>query len=252
MPVGSNGPPFGRSRAPAAGRIRVGTSSESHGGIGADPRLACPRARLKEVGRVAACPAPDADRLRAMDEKAALRERMRRLRAAIPEDERERLARTVEDRLLALPELRGGRTVMVFSSFGSEIPTDRILAGLRSRAARVLLPYVEGDRMGAAELRSGDEMVATSYGPKEPPVRVNVPSEEIDVVIAPGVAFDRRGHRLGYGGGHYDRFLRTLRPDAARIGIAFDVQVLDEIPHDPGDERLDILVTDRQTMRTGR
>jgi 5-formyltetrahydrofolate cyclo-ligase len=119
------------------------------------------------------------------------------------------------------------------------------------KGKRVLLPFLEGETMAAAEFVPGPEgaMVQTTYGPKEPASRVPVHPGEVDVVILPGLAFDRAGYRLGYGGGYYDRYLTGLRPDAVRIGIGFAVQLVDAVPHGEGDARLDVTVTDRETVR---
>jgi len=68
--------------------------------------------------------------------------------------------------------------------------------------------------------------------------------EDIDVAVVPGLAFDRRGHRVGYGGGFYDRFLGRLRPDALTVGICFSVQLVDEVPHGRGDRPVDLVVTE--------
>lgn len=137
---------------------------------------------------------------------------------------------------------------MVFSSFGSEIPTEGIIRRLVDKGRRVLLPYMAGPEMLAAEIRRGDPLVPTTYGPKEPSHRVAVDRSEIDVVIAPGLAFDRSGYRLGYGGGNYDRFLARLGGHTTRIGIAFHVQLLPSVPHEPGDVPMDYVVTDQETI----
>jgi 5-formyltetrahydrofolate cyclo-ligase len=174
---------------------------------------------------------------------------MRRIRAAIPPEERAARAARVEARLLALPELRDARTVLLFYSFGAEVPTAVLARRLLERGFRVLLPYLAGDAMEAAEVRPGSRLEATDYGPKEPAERIAVEPERIDAVIAPGLAFDRRGARLGYGGGYYDRYLARLEAHAARIGIAFAEQVVDEVPEEELDQPVDLIVTDGEVIR---
>ena len=78
-----------------------------------------------------------------------------------------------------------------------------------------------------------------------------VDPEKIDVVVSPGLAFDRRGHRLGYGGGYYDRYLARLHAHASRVGIGFAVQLLDEVPAEETDQPVDVVVTDRGVIRVG-
>ena len=182
------------------------------------------------------------------EEKAAVRARMRAIRGAIPASERTALGERIESRVFDLPPLREARTILLFYSFGSEVPTARMAQRLVREGRRVLLPFLEGPEMQAAELRPGEPAEATSYGPKEPAHRVAVDSGEVDVVIAPGLAFDRSGYRIGYGGGHYDRYLARLGPRAVRIGIGFHTQLVQAVPHGPEDQRLDVVVTDEETI----
>jgi 5-formyltetrahydrofolate cyclo-ligase len=169
---------------------------------------------------------------------------MRAARAAIGPEERARRSRRIEERLFALPEMASARTILLFYSFGSEVATGGMAARIRTEGKRLLLPYVEGDAMNAAEVREGDELIRAPYGAREPARRVPIDPAVVDLVVAPGLAFDRRGHRLGYGGGFYDRYLARLRPEAVRVGIGFDVQVVDEVPAGPGDQRVDLVVTE--------
>ncbi|HWC32701.1 MAG TPA: 5-formyltetrahydrofolate cyclo-ligase, partial [Actinomycetota bacterium] len=141
--------------------------------------------------------------------------------------------------------------VLLFYSFGSEVDTAEIASRLHDRGVRLLLPYLDETGIEAAEVLPDDDLTPTDYGPKEPTRRTAVDPGEVDVVVAPGLAFDRRGGRLGYGGGHYDRYLARLGARATRIGIAFSMQLLEEIPTDAGDERLDVVVTDEETVRAG-
>lgn len=137
---------------------------------------------------------------------------------------------------------------MVFASFGSEIPTEDLIAGLRARGHRVLLPIVEGEELEAVRFEPGDPMVQTTYGPREPAGRVPVDPDEIDVVIIPGLAFDRWGKRLGYGGAYYDRYLPRLATHAVKVGVGFHQQLVRSVPSDRHDVRLDVVVTDRDVI----
>ena len=185
--------------------------------------------------------------------KSKLRKHMREVRAAIDTGRRRELARIVEDSVAAVDAVRRARTVLIFYSFGSEIPTRGLIARLSREGKRILLPYLDEERrMEAAVVEPGEVPVPAGYGPKEPARRVPVDPAEVDVVIAPGLAFDRLGYRLGYGGGHYDRYLRRLGPEAVRIGIGFSVQLVDEVPAGPGDQLLDLVVTDQGIVERSR
>lgn len=185
-----------------------------------------------------------------------LRQRKRALRRAVVErrgrlsaDERAEKSEAIASRVLSLPEVRAAGTVMAFWSFGSEVETSPLIERLHGAGKRVLLPRTDADEVAAVGYAPGDPVVATSFGAMEPAGLEVVRPEEVDVVIAPGVAFDRRGARVGYGGGFYDRFLSRTRPDAPVVAIAFSLQVVDEVPEGRGDRRVDAIVTEDEVIR---
>jgi 5-formyltetrahydrofolate cyclo-ligase len=180
-------------------------------------------------------------------EKAAFRARMRAARAALGPEERGAAAERVERALFALPELVGAETVLAFAAFGSEIPTAGILARLESEGRRVLVPFLVDGAMEAG--RAGGPTVASSYGALEPADRTATDPSTIDAVLVPGLAFDRFGGRIGYGGAYFDRYLRRIRPGAHRIAVGFAVQVVDRVPMGPDDERVDLIVTEASVLR---
>jgi 5-formyltetrahydrofolate cyclo-ligase len=176
--------------------------------------------------------------------KRELRREVRARRDALAPEERERQGEAVARNLLALAEVLQASTVMAFSSFGSEVDTGPIIERLARDGRRVVLPRVEGRTIVPVAYRSGDPVNPSSIGALEPAGGEPVRPEEIDVVVVPGLAFDRRGHRVGYGGGFYDRFLGRLRPDALTVGICFSIQLVDEVPHGRGDLPVDLVVTE--------
>jgi 5-formyltetrahydrofolate cyclo-ligase len=170
-------------------------------------------------------------------------------RDALQEDDRRAKSAAIAERLMTLPELRSTRTVMAFWSFGSEVDTSRLIEALHAAGKRIVLPRVDGREVGAVVYVPGDPTTATSFGAMEPTSAEIVPPTEIDVVIAPGVAFDRNGGRIGYGGGFYDRFLRTVRADTPVIAPAFAMQLVDEIPSGEHDRPVDVVVTEEELIR---
>ena len=180
--------------------------------------------------------------------KATLRDRMRLIRDAIPPDERARRARLIEDRLLGLSEFRAAGMVLLFYSFGSEVTTTAIAEHILAEGKRLFLPYLTPQGMEAAEVLPGDPLLPSGYGPREPSRRHPLDPAEVDLVVTPGLAFDRRGFRLGYGGGHYDRYLSRLRPETTRIGLAYSAQLIDRVPEESSDQKLHLVVTDSETV----
>jgi 5-formyltetrahydrofolate cyclo-ligase len=188
-------------------------------------------------------------RLRAA--KKTLRREIRARRDAIPPDERARRSSKIADRLLALPEISGAKTVMLFSSFGSEVDTGPILVRLIGDGRTVLLPRLEDREIVAVRWSPGEPLAPGALGIGEPTGEA-VPPADIDVLVTPGVAFDRHGNRIGYGGGNYDRLLPKLRRSVPAIAIAFAMQVVDAVPVGRVDRRVDAVVTEDEVIRPGR
>jgi 5-formyltetrahydrofolate cyclo-ligase len=193
--------------------------------------------------------APTSDRLKRA--KRLLRARIRALRDEISAQERDRATHAIGSAVLSLPEVETASTAMVFASFGTEVGTEPIVDGLIQRRVRVALPRVDGDALVPVEYLPGDPMVIAAFGMPEPAGSAVVALEDIDLAITPGVAFDRGGHRVGYGGGFYDRFFAAARPEIVKVGVCFAVQLVDEVPHGPFDERVDVIVTECEVVRCG-
>lgn len=128
-----------------------------------------------------------------------------------------------------------------------EIATEGLLAWMLQQGKTVCMPYIEDRQMLSVRYMAGQRFRPARLGPPEPEQVVLCEGERFDVVVVPLVGVDFRGVRIGYGKGWYDRFLhdlgrREIHP--LRIGLAFDFQVVPELPSDPWDERLDCVVTD--------
>jgi 5-formyltetrahydrofolate cyclo-ligase len=183
-------------------------------------------------------------------EKKAVRVRVRALRDALPEAARERASLAISERVLALPELAGVSTALVFASFGAEVDTRPIIEGLVERGVRVVLPRVDGSDIVAATYDVGDPMIVAPFGMPEPAGGQVVALDAIDLAVTPGIAFDRSGHRVGYGGGFYDRFFASARRDLSKVAVCFAVQVVDgELPHGGFDVAVDLVVTEHEVIR---
>ena len=185
--------------------------------------------------------------------KRAVRRRVLELRDAIDPTTRDRAGVVIARRVASLPEVSAAGTVMAFWSFGSEVPTAPLLALLRERGVRVALPRIEGSRLELRTWTPGDPVEATGFGAMEPVGGETVAPSVPDVVVTPAVAFDRTGRRVGYGGGFFDRLFDEVRPDAFRVGIAFDLQVVTEqLPAGAFDRTVDAVVTETEVVRCPR
>lgn len=187
-------------------------------------------------------------------DKNRLRRDVRARRDALPADERAHASAAIRTRLAALPQVRTARTMLAFASFGSEVDLDPLLRAAVARGAGVFLPFVIGfspPRLGIARVRDLDDLVPGRMGIREPDPRTRRPAraDRVDVVIAPGVAFDARCRRLGYGAGFYDRFLSALPDTTPVIAVAFEAQIVATVPHEPHDQPVSAVVTERRVVR---
>jgi 5-formyltetrahydrofolate cyclo-ligase len=177
--------------------------------------------------------------------KAAIRASARAVRAAIPVADRDAAAQAVGRLITALPQLASARLVLGYCAKGDELDLLPALERLRARGVRIAYPRVTGSgTLDLHEVADECDLELGSFSLREPhPAAPQVTPQDIDAVLVPGVAFDARGHRVGYGGGFYDRLLPQLRPDCPRIGIAFDAQLTPEVPADVRDATVDLTVT---------
>lgn len=181
--------------------------------------------------------------------KRALRRAVLAERNALPAPDRAARSVAVSDRLLGLDETARATTVLVFWSFGSEVETAHLIDRLRALGKTVALPRIESGDLAPVGYVPGASMAETTFGAMEPSSGPVLDPRELDLVIVPGVAFDRRCTRVGYGGGFYDRLLGRTREDAAAVAIAFALQVVPEVPSGPIDRRVDALVTELEVIR---
>ncbi|MBK7973763.1 MAG: 5-formyltetrahydrofolate cyclo-ligase [Deltaproteobacteria bacterium] len=179
------------------------------------------------------------------------RELLRRREAQLP-DVRSARSGPVQGRFLQLAPVLAGSSVALYSPIRGEVDTALIFERTRRDGKRVAFP-VALPAEGRLEFYVVDdlrELVPGNFGIAEPsgPASRRLDPREIDVIAVPGVAFDHQGRRLGYGGGYYDRLLgsTSTRPQFV-VGVAFDDQILDEVPHDGRDASMDTVVTESNT-----
>jgi 5-formyltetrahydrofolate cyclo-ligase len=187
--------------------------------------------------------------------KASIRKELLGKRDAIPPEVRSVKNRLIIERLLGLDEIRNAGVIFLFASFRSEVDTSGVMRQLLGEGKRVVLPVVdrEGHRLLLYEIKDVAELSAGYMGIPEPSVRTEeklADINEVDAAVVPGAAFDPIGNRIGYGGGYYDILLSGLREKIPVIAIAYEEQVADSIPSEPHDIKVDLIVTDRRTIRT--
>ena len=187
--------------------------------------------------------------------KQALRQRIIAARDELTPTLQAGLSREIVRQLCDLAAYRTARTVLGYLNFGSELQSELWVRQAMADGKRVLLPRVnkDGKHLELYEVKDLDNnVVPGAYGIREPmPERCRhfEALGEIDLILLPGVAFDRTGGRLGYGGGFFDKLLAHLPRRPVLIAGAFALQVIDAVPQESTDHRVDWLVTEHETIR---
>lgn len=192
---------------------------------------------------------PDADHIARA--KSELRLKSRAARRAVMPELREAASLAVARTVLALPEIEHASAVLAYGAMPEEIDASGIIEALWGRGVRVALPRVKDRRTLELHWHERDrELYTGAYGLREPceDAPVALPSE-IDVLLVPGVAYDTECRRLGLGAGYYDTLLARLPKTTVTIGIAFDEQVVGQVPCGEKDRPVDLLVTPTHVIR---
>lgn len=159
-------------------------------------------------------------------------------------DEARGVARAVAAALAAEARVRSAPRVGLYAAVHGEVPSRPLFDGLAG-AVR-LLPRVRGRRLEWARVDEWDALAPGPFGiPAPPPEAPAAILEPGDVVLVPGLAFDAAGWRLGRGGGFYDRAFPPGVPGPLLVGVAYAFQLVDLVPHDSRDRRVDAIVTER-------
>ena len=214
--------------------------------------------------------------------KEALRREALRRRPALPEEERRRAGERILQTLCSLAQYRNARRVLIYASFGDEVPTRELMRTALEEGKQVFCPRVEGaGKMSFYRIWQIGELTPGFRGILEPPLeeerKFRNPAKG-DLIIMPGAAFDRQCGRLGYGGGYYDRFLQTvetadaLAAETAVVSVAetaaaagtehaagraacfkaalcFSCQLLEAVMQESTDIRPDLIIAECDTIR---
>ena len=185
-------------------------------------------------------------------EKAQVRDRLRAILTALPEQQLCAQSAAACAFLQALPEFQSAAVVMMFLSISHEIETVVAVSSAFEQGKTVVVPCVvwATRRMIPVVLDSLDcAMTTDRYGLRTPVPSQPIATEGIDLIVVPGMGFDRNGHRLGRGGGFYDRFLADTNFRGLTCGFALEQQIIPHVPVNQHDVPVDIIVTDRHVRR---
>jgi 5-formyltetrahydrofolate cyclo-ligase len=182
------------------------------------------------------------------ERKKSIREQAHAARNAVAD--KDGLSRLICERLVALPEYRAAKTVMYYVDVRSEVRTRNYLQTALGHGKRIVVPYCVDDELETFLLTDMNQLAVGMYKILEPrPELRAVPEfkvsvEELELIIVPGVAFDREGGRLGHGKGYYDKLLEHAAPETPLVALAFECQLFPQIPMQGHDIYMDKVVTE--------
>ncbi len=178
--------------------------------------------------------------------KKILRENILRRRASHRRAEED--SRKIAERFLQLPQLKKAKNILLYYPHKNEVDTQYIINQLaNSKKFNLYLPKVSGKEILPVKVKDLSSLKKGYAGIMEPEGEYISP-EKIDIVVVPAVAYDLKGHRLGYGKGFYDRFLKNIQ--ALKVGVAYDFQVVNQLPAEEHDIPVDIIITPTKTITT--
>ena len=155
-----------------------------------------------------------------------------------------RLSQQAQRQVIATECFIQAKTLALYSPINNEVATAQIFAAAREHDKRVYYPRVAGDDLEFIEVSSANELVPGAFGVAEPVSGGEISVAELDLVVVPGIAFDLRGQRLGYGRGFYDRRLAERSAETVAIGLCFEMQLCDLLPSENHDQVLDYVATE--------
>lgn len=185
-----------------------------------------------------------------MEAKKELRKQVLAIRNKMSQEEVLSNSQIIMDKLKNLDEYINAKTVFVYMDFGNEVVTRYLIKHMFKENKHVIIPYtdtVETKLIPTEIFDLEKDLIKCSFGyyePKKENVKY-VDPEKFDLIVVPGVAFDKNLNRLGFGKGYYDRILDLRRKDCKAIAVAFDLQVFETIPCEEHDIKMDMIITER-------
>ena len=179
--------------------------------------------------------------------KNKLKEQMLEKRNSLSKQEIAEKSRQIESNLFNLEQYKKSKIIMFFVSFNSEVDTHNMIKeALKNKT--VVIPKVVSNEIEPSVIIDFDSLLPSGkYGILEPIEAMKIAYKNIDLVLVPGIAFDSGGHRIGYGFGYYDKFLKKVSK-AVKIGLAFDFQIADKIPKESYDVPVDVIISEKRVV----
>ena len=182
-----------------------------------------------------------------METKKDIRKKIFASRKACTDEQIENWSLDITRRVISLPAFRNAKRILAYADYNHEVITRYLIEEAWKAGKEVAVPKVVGKDMVFYRFTDFSQLQPGYYGIPEPDGSGEAVNWEEALMIMPGVAFDRENHRVGYGGGFYDRYLEK-HPSLERVAVAFDFQIMPEVPVEPTDIFPQIIVTEKELL----
>lgn len=182
-----------------------------------------------------------------MESKSKIRKRILNVRNNMSKEDVKKNSNAIMDKITSLDIYKQSKVVFIYMDFKNEVITSNLIKHMLSEKKRVVIPYTDSINtvLIPSEITKESDLKQNSFGYFEPKSILPVNIEEIDLVIVPGVVFDKNLNRIGFGKGYYDKILNRLKPSAKKVALAHDFQVLEDIPAEEHDVKMDMIITEK-------
>ncbi|SFC42129.1 5-formyltetrahydrofolate cyclo-ligase [Clostridium uliginosum] len=190
-----------------------------------------------------------------LDKKRELRKNILKIRREIDLKEKNEFDKIIENKFYESAFYKHSKNLFIYISYESEIETKDIIKKALKDGKNIYIPRIEDDTkvMDVVKIVSLDNLVENKYGILEPAKdELAVDPNEFDLIIMPGVAFDKTGGRMGYGAGYYDKYLKKIVKPVSKVAFAYDFQVINEVPIDSHDIPINYILTERENIECGK
>lgn len=182
--------------------------------------------------------------------KNEIRRRVLETRRMMTPEEVALKSQKIQRKLFSSTYYRSSRTIMIYVDFQNEVETRSIINRALEEGKIIAVPLTGPNfSLMSVKIESLDDLEAGTKGILEPKKINIVENKKLDLVIVPGVTFDRNGNRLGYGLAYYDRFLKQLSPSTMIVALAYGFQVVQALPFEAHDQKMNLIITEDETIR---
>jgi 5-formyltetrahydrofolate cyclo-ligase len=183
--------------------------------------------------------------------KAGLRRKMLESRKALSAEDYMGKSLIIQQRLISTEEYSHSEVLALYSSIKKEVDTHQVIEMSLRSGKKVILPAVSDGRLLFRELKEISDLHKGKYGILEPPATSKVFAPDLaDLIVLPGIAFDLKGHRVGYGKGYYDKSLHHLEGQGKLVAVCYDFQLVEEIAGEAHDVKVDMIITEKRIVHT--